>query len=249
MSRSADNVPGPGGAERGRRAGGPRAVVFLNGEYAADEAFYRALAGAADLVVAADGGAAVMRRLGIRPDVVVGDLDSLSLADAGALGAQGVPLKRHPLRKDETDAELAVAEALKRGVAEVTLTGALGGAFDHALGAVALLRRLARNGVAARIAEPGLTAVVARAPALYRARAPRGTRFSLAPLTATTVVSLRGFEYELQRGRLLADAARGLGNSLLRSGAVVELHEGAAALLLFHGGPAALSPAEGRRRK
>ncbi len=72
------------------------------------------------------------------------------------------------MRKDETDAELAVAQAAARYPGEVVLLGALGGALDHVLGHLCILRGLADAGRVGRIAAPGLAATVLRAPATVR---------------------------------------------------------------------------------
>ena len=73
------------------------------------------------------------------------------------------------MRKDVTDGELAVDEALRRGAGELVLAGALG-ALDHTLGHLAILRRLAARGVAARLAAPHLAVRVLAAPAEARPR-------------------------------------------------------------------------------
>ena len=112
-----------GAAERpaaGRGRGVPemprRAAVFLNGDYTAgDGDFYTRRFAAADLRIAADGGYAAVRALGLRPEVLIGDFDSLSGEALAAATAEGVEIVRLPVRKDETDAEAAVALALARG--------------------------------------------------------------------------------------------------------------------------------------
>ncbi|WP_019008318.1 thiamine diphosphokinase [Deinococcus aquatilis] len=77
------------------------------------------------LVVAADGGARHAAALGVRVDVWVGDFDSSAGVHLDA------PREVHPAAKDETDAELAVRVALKRGATVLVFIGAFGGRFDH----------------------------------------------------------------------------------------------------------------------
>lgn len=210
------------------------AVVFLDGVYE-DAAFYRAWADAAILVVAADGGARFLIAAGVRPDVVVGDFDSLPPAAAARLAADGVEQVRHPVRKDVTDGELAVEEALHRGAGEIVLAGALG-ALDHTLGHLAILRRLAARGVAARLVAPHLTVRVFVAPAETVLDAAAGTRVSVASLGGDAVLTLRGFEYPLTRGAVPADACLGLGNAVAVDGAgEITVHEGAVAVLVASG--------------
>jgi thiamine pyrophosphokinase len=210
-------------------------AVFLDGGYE-EAAYYLGWAAEADLVVGADGGAGFLLENGVRPDVVVGDFDSLPAGRLAELEAAGVELVRHPVRKDRTDGELAVDEARRRGAGELVLAGALG-ALDHTLGHLAVLRRLEAAGVPARMVSPHLTCGVLLPPQRTGLDAPAGTRVSLVPLGTDAVVSLRGFAYPLSRGRLPADACLGLGNSVTESGrSAVTLHQGVVAVLVEHGG-------------
>ena len=178
----------PEGAEdRGRLL----AVVFLDGDYG-DPSWYRVLAARADILLAADGGAAFLAAEDITPQAVVGDFDSLDEAVAGILEDQGVELVRHPVRKDVTDGELAVEEALRRGAGEVVLAGATG-ALDHTLGHLAILRRLAASGIAARLVAPDLAVTVLVAPAEVVLAAPAGVRVSVGAARCRRDGHSRGF--------------------------------------------------------
>jgi len=210
-----------------------RGVVFLDGEYS-DPGFYAGLARGADLVVAADGGARFLLEEGLRPDLVVGDFDSLAAADVERLAADGVEIMRHPVRKDCTDGELAVDEVRRRGADDLLLVGALG-ALDHTLGHLAILWRLAKAGARARLATPRLAARVLVAPAATALGAPPGTRVSLVSLGGDAVVTLEGLEYSLVRGRLPGDACLGLGNAVTAAARIV-VHEGAVAVLVESAG-------------
>jgi thiamine pyrophosphokinase len=226
------------GAAGGAGGRGPQpdrarlAAVFLDGDYD-DPAYFRGWAEAADMVVAADGGARFLLEQGIRPDVVVGDFDSLPAAALERLEAAGVELVRHPVRKDRTDGEMAADEALRRGAGELVLAGALG-ALDHTLGHLAILRRLAALGVAARLAAPRLTVRVFAAPDEAQLDAPAGTRVSIVPLQGDARVSLEGFDYLLNRGVLPQDACLGLGNAVAAAARIL-VHEGVVAALVEDG--------------
>jgi thiamine pyrophosphokinase len=219
---------------RARRAEEPArltAVVFLDGEYG-DPAWHRALADRADILLAADGGAAFLARAGLRPQAVVGDFDSLDGEVAEELEAAGVELLRYPAHKDVTDGELVVEEALRRGAGEVLLAGGTG-ALDHTLGHLAILRRLEARGIAARLVAPELSATVLTAPADVTLAAPAGARVSLAPAGADATVTLAGLEYPLDRGVLPADACLGLGNHVASpGGARIVVHAGSVVALV-----------------
>jgi thiamine pyrophosphokinase len=118
----------------------PRAVVLANGVPPAPDALRRALEGAT-LFVCADGGADAARGLGLRPDAIVGDLDSVRAETLAHF--RDVPVVRVP-EQDRTDSEKAVEYVLGRGAFdEVTLFGATAGRLDHVVGHLGLLRRFA----------------------------------------------------------------------------------------------------------
>ena len=89
---------------------------------------------AADLVIAADGGAEHALALGLHVDVVVGDLDSIDPDTLLELEESGTRIEPHPVDKDDTDLELALATALASGATSVTIVGSASGRLDHALG-------------------------------------------------------------------------------------------------------------------
>ncbi len=91
------------------------------------------------VLVAADGGANHCLGMGLKPDIIVGDFDSI---DPSALEAfQEVPQKRYPSNKDETDLELALSLAFHPNIEKITIFGALGGRTDHTIGNLVLLSR------------------------------------------------------------------------------------------------------------
>ena len=114
------------------------------------------------------------------------------------------------------------------------LAGATG-ALDHTLGHLAILRRLAARGIAARLVAPDLAVTVLVAPAEVVLAAPAGVRVSLAPFGAGATVTLEGFEYPLRRGTLPADACLGLGNHVAVADPRVVVHEGTAIALVEWG--------------
>ena len=98
--------------------------------------------GQGDLLIAADGGADHLARMGLVPDLLLGDLDSLGTKPPDC------PLLRYPAEKDDTDMALAVEEGAARGYRQFLIFGALGGGrLDHTLAAVSLLPGYAARGL------------------------------------------------------------------------------------------------------
>ena len=80
-----------------------------------------------DLILAADGGYRHCQAAGLRPDLLLGDLDSLETPP------QALPVQTFPAEKDDTDTMLAVKYALAQGCTTVHLYGCTGGRLDHTL--------------------------------------------------------------------------------------------------------------------
>ena len=221
-----------------------RSAVFLNG-FADPPDLLRRVAGQADLVVAADGGALHALAAGVVPDLVVGDMDSLGEEGSRRAEERGATLERHPYRKDKMDGHLAVLAAGKRGATDLDLLCAAGGRLDAVFALPHLLLAAERMGVRATVfavwgemlvVEDGSRAVVGGP----------GESVSVFPLTgAAEGVTLEGFEYPLAGARIEAGDTLGFHNEMAGGEARVVVGDGA--LLVIHEsvpgmGPAAASP-------
>ena len=96
-------------------------------------------------VICADSGYLYAKKLGIKPDLVIGDYDSLGFTP------DEESIFTFPVEKDDTDLMLAVKEALKRGHETIDIYGALGGRFDHTFGNVQALGYIAEHSAKGRI--------------------------------------------------------------------------------------------------
>src|SRR4051794_650516 len=101
-----------------------RAVIFVNGVIPNHQAI-RHWVRAGDDLIAADGGTYHAIAMGLRPRVIVGDLDSVTPELVKELSDQGVELEKYPVAKDKTDLELALERAIHDGAQEIILLGAL----------------------------------------------------------------------------------------------------------------------------
>ena len=199
------------------------------------------------LVIAADGGARHAEPLGVSIDVWVGDGDSIDPALLDSLEARGIPLERSRPDKDESDTELAVHAALRRGAGGIVLVGALGGArIDHSLANIGLLALPALAGRPAVLIDAGSRISLVRAPGPDGAPVERtiagrpGDFVSLLPVgRGVEGVSTDGLAYPLTDEPLTEGPARGLSNVRAAAVASVTLRRG---LLLIVESPARLEP-------
>ena len=90
-------------------------------------------------IIAADSGLDHAVAAGLRPTVLVGDLDSISAHGKMWAYAHELEIDQHPVDKASTDTELALARAAAAGATELMVFGASGERFDHALGTLAAL--------------------------------------------------------------------------------------------------------------
>ena len=209
-----------------------RAVVVANGSLP-ESSLYQGLIEEADIVVAADGGARALLEDGLRPDLIVGDMDSLPhdlLARWQAAGGEVVAV---PPAKDETDLELALHQAMDRGARSIAILGALGGRVDHATANLLLLASDSLQGVDVAIldAETWVTALHGRETTLIQGV--EGDLVTLLPVTerAEGIVTA-GLLYPLNGETLPLGLPRGVSNVLLGREAGVRLGHGV--LLVFH---------------
>jgi len=143
---------------------------------------YRHLLQPGDLVIAADGGARIALRLGLQPQVVIGDLDSLPSSLRSRLQRAGCQFLEHSARKDETDTELAIRYALQAGAEEIVLLGALGGRLDHTLANVLLLGMPELAQVPAKIVSGGTEVWLLRGGRAQQLQGQPGDIVTLLPL-------------------------------------------------------------------
>lgn len=117
--------------------------------------------GPGDLVLAADGGYRALYSLGYTPDLLLGDFDSLGNLPLPA----DLPVLRFPVRKDDTDAGLALRHGLDLGFRDFALYGCAGGRVDHLLANFQSMARVSRLGATVRLAAPDYDAWSLTGPA------------------------------------------------------------------------------------
>jgi thiamine pyrophosphokinase len=193
----------------------------------------RAVIGVKDFVVAADGGAFALERWKVLPHLVVGDMDSLGDAGVERLARQGIGVARFAAAKDESDLELAVAQAVAAGATEVVLLGALGGdRLDHEAANLLLLADPGYGSVRIEARRGALRIRAVRGEGSLSLAGPVGALVTLLPVSGDAEgVSTVGLRYPLRDETLRFGRARGLSNEVASLPAKVTLRKGS--LLVF----------------
>lgn len=217
----------PGGTPQHEEAGVVKAVVVAAGEADASDAAQ--LAGA-DLLIAVDGGARWLESAGVLPDLLLGDLDSVEPVLIERLAAAGVGVERHPVEKDESDAELAIQRAVAAGADQIVVIGALGGArLDHELANLLLLADRRWHGAQRdlRIVRGGTQVRALHGGGRLELDAARGDLVTLLPVAGDADgVRTDGLRHALDGEPLAFGRSRGLSNRVERAPASVSLERG-----------------------
>lgn len=194
-------------------------------------------------VIAADGGATSLDRLGRTPDRLVGDLDSIPDGLLARLEAAGVAIDRHPVDKDASDTELALESAIAIGATEIVLLGATGGLrLDHELANVLLLADPALRGCDVRIVNGPTTVRVLRNGGRQALDGTAGDLVTLLPIGGdASGVRIDGVRWPLTSATLHVGRSRGLSNEVVAPPASVSLEQGTL-LVIEHRAQGARTP-------
>lgn len=210
-----------------------RAIVFAGGD-PLDPCWHAALPDA-DLVVAADSGLAHALALGMRADVVVGDLDSVDAETLERARFQGTRVERYSTLKDDTDLALAIATARRLGADTATIVGAGGGRLDHFLANALLIG-------APEWADMRIDALIgaSRVAVVRDAVELAGAVGSLVTLLAlhgpARDVTTQGLRWELAGDVLMPGSTRGVSNEMVAAIATVQVGEGVLLAIQPNGG-------------
>ena len=213
-----------------------RAIIFANGELPNPRDVQDLLHhGDGDdvVIIAADGGTHHTLAAGVTPDIVIGDLDSLSPETQARVEVAGAQIVRFSPRKDETDLELALLYAAHGGATEITILGALGRRLDQTLANVLLLALPELRSIDTRIVEGAQEAFLIQGEAMVEGQP--GDTVSLVPLGGNAEgVTTDGLEWPLNEDTLRFGPARGVSNVLTAPQAHVRVRRGVLLCVVIH---------------
>lgn len=179
-----------------------------------------------DYVIAADAGYRVCQQIGIVPDVVLGDFDSMEAPeDVGQIC-------RLPVEKDDTDTLAAVRLGLQRGCSEFFLYGATGGKrLDHTLANLQTLLFLRRQGARGWMYDNDFIWTVIENESISIEKTVEWGLFSAFCMgDRAEGIDEIGVQYPLNNAALTPDFPIGVSNHILENQAMVTVRNGALAV-------------------
>ena len=177
-----------------------------------------------DLRIAADAGFLNAKRLGERIDLALGDFDSLG--DRQKEIPESAERLTVPSEKDDTDTQLAVNEALKRGADEIVIIGGLDGRLDHTLSNIAILEAMDEMRVHALITNGQNRIRYIKSTSTLIARS--GYKY-LSVIAADDIVkgvSIEGCKYPLDNARLTRKFQYTVSNEIVGNCALISVKKG-----------------------
>lgn len=179
----------------------------------------------ADLVIGVDAGASWLLARGVVPAVAVGDFDSVTPAQLAKIKKEVKEVLVHNPEKDATDLELAVEYAIGVRPIEITIYGGIGTRMDHTWAAIQLLQTIESHNIYAQIVDNFNNINIVRHVVSLKPKI-AFPYISIFSLTATSIVTLQGFRYNVNHHKFFANSALGVSNEIVGKIAKITTHSG-----------------------
>ncbi|MBI5448705.1 thiamine diphosphokinase [Candidatus Gottesmanbacteria bacterium] len=179
-----------------------------------------------DFFIGVDRGAAWLLTRGIRPDIAIGDFDSVTKKELSRIRRLVKIVMIHPAEKDFIDMELAAIEAIKRKPKEVVIYGGIGTRLDHTLGTVQLLEHFLNAGISARLVDDHNDICLVSGKRVLEKGVFRYV--SVLPFTQDVTVSLQNFLYNVRKIMIHRGMTLGISNEFTGRTGIIDVHKGIA---------------------
>lgn len=202
-----------------------RKCLIISGGDLTDPACYSDVVANVEFIIAADGGARHALTLGLLPQLVLGDFDTLTKQELDDLKEQGVELEQFPTTKDFTDTQLALLKAVQLGYTDITIIAALGGRLDHTLANIMLLALPEAKQVSLRILDEKQEIILIRDEAVLEGEP--GMTVSLLPLSEKVAgITTSGLAYQVPENTFIMGIPNGISNIMTDKQARIQVKTG-----------------------
>ena len=175
-------------------------------------------------VIAADGGLDFCNKNKIKPDVIIGDFDSLGFE------AEGENVIKLPVVKDDTDTVAAVKFGLNKGFKTFFIFGGTGGRLSHTVSNLQTLTFIAKNGGKGFLLDSEEVATVTKTGMAFSEKA--SGFISVFSAEGEVRLDEKGLKYELDGGVLKSQFPLGVSNEFIGKESEIKVREGTA-LIIF----------------
>ena len=207
-----------------------RIIIFANGELP-DLHKAHLLLRNGDYIVCADGGTRHALALGRQPNLILGDMDSISKERRQELQTNGAAIELYPRDKNETDLELALQRAIELDPTEILIVGALGGRLDQTIANLAVLSDTRHTSLNIRLDDGVEEVFFCRDQVQVHGRS--GDIVSLIPWGGVVPgIQTKGLRWSLNRETLYPEKTRGISNEMTEENAGIKISSGI--LLIIH---------------
>lgn len=204
-----------------------RAVIIGNGTMK-DLCFYKSMIKPDDIIICADGGFDHAHAMGLEPDLLLGDMDSVHM------DTKQVKTVTYPAKKDATDGEIAVEYALSHGFDEILMMGFIGDRMDHTLTNLFFLKLIADSGKKGVLVNEMNEIYCIKDSLTVTGKA--GETVSIVPVFEDVEgITISGFEYPLVEDTLLFGHGRGVSNVLTQDTGTIHIKSGVALVIRNRG--------------
>ena len=173
-----------------------------------------------DLIIAADGGYNTLKKLNIKPDLVVGDFDSLGKIP------KNENIIKHPVKKDDTDTLLAIKIGFEKGCKTFVIYGAIGGRLDHTVATIQSASYVAENGGTAYIYDGNRTVTAIKNSAIKFTSDAKGYISVFALSGIAKGVTIKGLLYEITDAEITPSFPVGVSNEFLNKDSEISVRDG-----------------------
>lgn len=184
-----------------------------------------------DFILCADAGVEHLIELDIKPDLVIGDLDSISQLGLDYIKHNNVPIYKFPSIKDDTDTALALEYLIEKGFDEITLMGVTGTRIDHTMANILLLNTLLEKGIKGKIVDGHN--IIQLIDDYLEIEYIENSFVSIIPINEEGLeVSLEGFFYNLKREIIKFGSTYGISNKIIENCGKIKIHKGKALIFI-----------------
>src|SRR5690554_5151332 len=182
-------------------------------------------------VIAVDSGLRALKDIGVIPNLLVGDLDSIDEVTFNWSKEKNLEVLKFPIQKDQTDTEIAVDYLVEKKTDEIVLLGCTGSRLDHMLSNISLLRKLSKLGIEAKIVDENNEIRYLNSNVSIEKK--DGQYISVVPISLDGIIlTLRGFYYNLEHKDLEYSTSLGISNYIVNDIGQVILEKGEALLII-----------------